>query len=382
MLQYRLLNRQLFPALLALMLFLQAPDSFSSDQCQTGSCSSSTRYLAPLAALFASVVSYFSWPGTPDSSVPGDEGTCNIHPFELWKPTLNSDFCQSLISSKNRTEAVKLLRETGVMQPATMACNNWQIALSDYFNWRSPGNNATQWQELPVHYGVFQMAAETMDEGEAVDALAHYPSVFSLNSIHIDSQQFILKGYVSTGFMIAPMLKVAECYFVPEEEPVSFGFDEWSGLVGGRMHSLFKAVSGRSMGDWVLESRKPLSKIDIDALFSALGQTLARFHLRHRTSKMEGLSTLSRAVHHDLNFKNVFYDGKSGFSLIDTIGLSVSVLEPSAIRADLQRLFEDIKRYGLDSEGFLSAYVGEWPEDARESLRKEIKVLEAAIKLW
>ena len=119
------------------------------------------------------------------------------------------------------------------MKPATMACDNWQTALADYFNWRWPGNNASQWQGIPVHFGVFQMVADTMEEGDAVDTLAHYPSVFSLNLIRINSQQFILKGYVNTGFMIASMLKVAECYFVPEEEPFSLGFDEWSGLVGG-----------------------------------------------------------------------------------------------------------------------------------------------------
>ena len=148
---------------------------------------------------------------------------------------------------------------------------------------------------------------------------------------------------------------------------------EWLG--GGRIHSLFKAVKGRSLGDWVAESGKPSNKVDIDAMFSAFGQTLAEFHLRHRVSEINGFSTLSRAVHHDLNFKNVFYDAKSGFSLIDTIGLSVSILEPSEVRHDLKRLFEDMDKSGINRRAFIKAYVHQWPEAVQESLQSEIEAL-------
>ncbi|WP_448217847.1 hypothetical protein [Endozoicomonas sp. 2B-B] len=169
---------------------------------------------------------------------------------------------------------------------------------------------------------------------------------------------------------------MAECYFVPEEEPVAFGFDEWSGLIGGRMHSLFKAVKGRSLRDWVAESRRPSSSFDIEALFSELGQILAKFHLRHRVSKFDGIYTLSRAVHRDPNFNNIFYDEKSGFSLIDTIGLSVSVLEPSGVFYDLNQLFLEMNGSQISKDGFTRAYISQWPEDVQESLKKQIESLQ------
>ena len=101
---------------------------------------------------------------------------------------------------------------------------------------------------------------------------------------------------------------------------------------------------------------------------------MAEFHLRHSVS-VNGLSTLSRAVHHDLNFKNVFYDEKLGFSLIDTIGLSVSILEPSEVRHDLKRLFEDMDKSGMNRSVFIKAYVHQWPEAVQESLQSEIDAL-------
>lgn len=389
MLPTRFVYGRTLPILLTLLLLTQAPHSFSSESCQTEECSRSVGYQIPSAALFMSLVrAYhddyvlllvavavsavsFSWPETLNISV----SKCNVQPFELWKPKLGSEFCQSLISSKNRSEAVKLLRETGAMEPATMACNNWQTDLADYFNWRWPGNNASQWQEIPLRYSALQGLSDKMYGGKVMDLLIHFPSVSSLSTIQINGQQYILKGYANSGFMIAPMLKVAECYFVPEEEPVAFGFDEWSGLVDGRIHSLFKAVKGHSLEDWVAESRKPSSKVDIDAMFSGFGQILAQFHLRHRDSELDGLSTLSRAVHRDLHFNNVFYDEKSGFSLIDTLGLSVSVLEPSEVRLDLKRLFEDMNRHGISKSGFIRTYIGQWPEVVQESLQEQIESL-------
>ncbi|WOG29477.1 hypothetical protein [Endozoicomonas sp. 8E] len=371
----RLAFGQLFFILLTLLLLMLSTYSFSLESCQTESCSRGD-YRFPLAVLFASVAAYFAWPETPHSPVTGDDESCSIQPFELWKPKLDSEFCQSLIATKNCTEALKLLRKTQAMEPVTMSCDDWQADLEDYFNWRWPGNSASQWQQIPVRYKGLQWVTDTMDEAEFIAFLARSPSVFSLNRIRINDQQFILKGYADTGFMITPMLKVAECYFVPEEEPVAFGFDEWSGLIGGRMHSLFKAVKGRSLRDWVAESRRPSSRFDIDALFSELGQILAKFHLRHRVSTFDGIYTLSRAVHRDPNFNNVFYDEKSGFSLIDTIGLSVSVLEPSGVFYDLNQLFLEMNGSQISKDGFTRAYISQWPEDVQESLKKQIESLQ------
>ncbi|WP_257282365.1 MULTISPECIES: lipopolysaccharide kinase InaA family protein [unclassified Endozoicomonas] len=379
----RFVHGQTLPILLALLLSMQTAHSFSSENCQTGPCSRPSNYLLPLTALTAAVITYYAWPERLGIPVAGDDESCNIQPFELWKPKLDSEFCQSLISSKNGTEALKLLKKTGVMQPGTMACNDWQAHLADYFNWRWPGNSASQWQQIPVHHGKYQQVVDTMDEAGLmgiISTLYGSPSVHSLNTIWIDGQQYILKGYVNSGFIIAPMLKVAECYFVPEEEPLALGFDEWSGLVAGRMHSLFKAVKGRSLADWVAESREPSGEVDINALFSGFGKVLAQFHLRHRDLKLNGLYTLSRAVHQDLNFKNIFYDEESGFSLIDTIGLSDSVLESKEVFLDLKRLFGEMDKSRISRDAFIRAYVDQWPEDARENLLLDIKYIHTRIR--
>ncbi|WP_422410902.1 MULTISPECIES: hypothetical protein [unclassified Endozoicomonas] len=366
---------QLLSILLTSLFLMQTAPSFSSESYHTEPCRRSGGHRFSLAVLFASAANYFASPETPHSPESGEDESCTIQPFELWKPKLDREFCQSLIASKNCTEALKLLRKTQAMQPATMSCDDWQADLEDYFNWRWPGNNASQWQQNPVHHRGLQWVTDTMDEAEFIALLARSPSVFSLDRIEINGQPFILKGYADTGFMITPMLKVAECYFVSEEEPVAFGFDEWSGWVAGRMHSLFKAVKGRSLHDWLDESRKPSSKVDLGALFSEFGQILAKFHLRHRDSDLDGIYTLSRAVHHDLNFQNVFYDEESGFSLIDTIGLSVSVLEPSKVHNDLIMLFKNMDKHRISKGSFISAYVGQWPEEAQENLKQEIESL-------
>ncbi|WP_422476093.1 hypothetical protein [Endozoicomonas sp. ALB032] len=379
MLPTRFTHGQVLSALLILLLSVQSSLSFSSESCQTSECSGFRGYRFPLAALFVSAVTYYAWSETPDVPLSGEHESCSIHPFELWKPRLDREFCQSLVSLKDRTEALELLRQTGAMQPATVACHNWQAELADYFNWRWPGNNASQWQQIPV--GAFKQVLDIIEETDFIGILARSASIYSLNTIQINSQQFILKGYINSGFIIVPMLKVAECYFVPEEEPVAFGFDEWSGLIGGRIHSLFKAVKGRSLGVWVAESRKPSSQVDLDALFSEFGQVLAKFHLRHRTSNFNGIYTLSRAVHHDLDFKNVFYDEKTGFSLIDTIGLSISVLEPSEMIHDLSQLFEDMNRSRISKRGFIRAYASQWPEETQAVIKEDLAVLQLALKL-
>ncbi|WP_252179066.1 hypothetical protein [Endozoicomonas sp. 4G] len=377
----RFANRQILSILLTLLLLLQVPQSFSSESsesCQTGPCADSAGHRLPLVDLLVSAASYFAWSEKPHLPASGNDKSCNIEPFERWKPKLDFEFCQSLIASKNFKTALELLKQTGDMQPATMACKDWQADLADYFNWRWPGNNASQWQQLPVHHGSYQKLMDSMRVDEfmgLLKLLTLSPSVFSLHKIQINDQSFILKGYLNHGLLIAPLLKVAECYFIPEEEPLALGFEEWSGLVEGRMHSLFKAVKGRSLHDWVAESRQPSSKVNLNALFREFGQVLAKFHLRHRASDFDGLDTLSRAVHHDLNFNNVFYDEASGFSLIDTIGLSASVLEPSEVRSDLNRLFEktvenDISRESKGS--FIRAYISQWPEEVQKSLWMEI----------
>ncbi|WOG29473.1 hypothetical protein [Endozoicomonas sp. 8E] len=379
MLPTRFAHEQALSILLALLFLMQTTHSFSIESSQTEPCSCFTGYWFPLAVLFVSAVTYYAWPETCFSPVSGEDESCSIDPFELWKSRLDREFCQSLISLKDRVEALELLRQTRAMQPPTVACNNWQANLADYFNWRWPGNNASQWQQIPVRGG-FKEIFDIIEEADFIGILAYSPSVYSLNTIQINSQQFILKGYINSGLIIVPMLKVAECYFVPEEEPVAFGFDEWSGLIGGRIHSLFKAVKGSSLRDWVAKSRKPSSEVDLDALFSEFGQILAKFHLRHRTSNFNGIYTLSRAIHHDLNFNNVFYDEKSGFSLIDIIGLSVSVLEPSEMIHDLNQLFEDMNRSRISKRGFIRAYASQWPEETQAVIKEDLAVLQLALK--
>lgn len=298
--------------------------------------------------------------------------TLSSHIKKHWSYHWNQDFCTGLLQQKNRYDAV------GYFLKHKNDSNNshdehHQKTLLDLFKQNDSTSikyiNNPSWLYDPDH------------RKNLLDVITWYPKYNAFYEISDSNQTFSLFGY-HAGHLVVPLLEVSKCYFRDNNERFNIILDKWTGLVKDSdgyyaMYSIFQKPDGKSLYSLINDYHKGAISIStINSIFSLLGKNLSLFHKKHMINKDDQNSFLSKSVIRDQPLMKISYSNKSGFSLNNTTGLSVSILEPIETKTDFLSIIEGLYLYEIPQKvinTFIDSYLANCTAEQQVQLNIELK---------